>query len=1287
MFFEFATGSYRGQSQGCDKKRHPDLNPRGAMKPTFPKKPQPAGFALVVTLALMILLTVVAVGLLSLATISLRTSSLGAAEAKARSNAKLALMLAIGRLQTELGPDQRVSANGAILSDTTVNHPHWTGVWNSWQAGAAGTAAGPDTPSEHRTIAGASNSGMNPTYRTNREDHFRSWLVSLDPEDEAQLSSATTLTLDGSSMPGKNSNAVQLVGEGTLGTTSLAGDHVSARLIAVRSGASAPTGRYGWWVGDESQKARILSDTYESGTALTLAEKVFRHQAPGSTGTKTVKGLEAITKDQQLTSLPTLQTLDIVDGATTEAAENYHDISAYSYGVLADVREGGLKRDLSTLLERPISVSETGDDFMLYKFNTKDNWMSGADNQECVPIQDLAAFYQLYDGNRTSWKDGVKYSSNLLGNGMQVVSPNFGVAADNVTFNREYTTLYRQPAVIKVQFLLSMFAKPSTTTAGNYELLVGITPSITLWNPTNVPMIMRFDAKDPDFNAQLMRLGNLPLRISWIKNKGQTGQFISTPQHLPWFTGSFDGNKPNIFSLYFSGKNSIRFGPGEVRSFSLPYSGDASNVKTDGKLGGNWTSAAAMKNFFFKTDRYFEGHEVVAGWEPESFILFNNSAPGGAPNVVNNRLVFKQGDNISFEITGDNPSGAMGKADLSNGGAFSFIFIQSNYQDYRYASWGRRHYRFNSRQGQGGSQDAFNQDLFTMGFPGKKKVITAGSRSAANLITRSNTMAGWPFMQFSLQAGAETNEASNGGVAGGRKFAGRPFLHSSALAPPYIDDKTGNSLYDSGWNWSIDPINDVFEAPVQVSADDDGYYGGGYTPESGTTHVVQQEIPVVPPISIAELSHAHLGGFSIADESAGGSYFNQNVTATGQAGLFPHTIQAIGNSYAHPSLAADKAYATVPRTFFEGDTKNITFADHSYLANKALWDEFFFSSISPQPSSVKIFGSTSNLDAKTVASNFFLDHTPLPNRRMVPYKDGPDQTLLDSLYSANSVRQFSDGLADKIAAHLMVKGPFNINSTSVEAWKVHLSSLKGKPVAYLDKDKALSGGVKLDETTPVGTPVGPSSLPNGKSYKGSTTSPADPEQWTGWRELTDQEIGELATAVVKQVKLRGPFLSLSEFVNRRLDSGDPDLSAMGALQAAIDDGNVSINAGFRSSTRKFSSAEISSMNPAFPQALQGPVAYGSSAYVDQADILRNCAGQLTPRGDTFVIRTYGDSLDPSGNVESRAWCEAVVQRVPEYLNATDEPRLKQSDLQSAANKTFGRKFQVVSFRWLNDKEV
>ncbi|HKK30720.1 MAG TPA: hypothetical protein VKA18_10055, partial [Alphaproteobacteria bacterium] len=354
---------------------------------------------------------------------------------------------------------------------------------------------------------------------------------------------------------------------------------------------------------------------------------------------------------------------------------------------------------------------------------------------------------------------------------------------------------------------------------------------------------------------------------------------------------------------------------------------------------------------------------------------------------------------------------------------------------------------------------------------------------------------------------------------------------------------------------------------------------------------------------------------------------------------------------------------------------------HSYLANKALWDDYFFSSITPQPIEVEAFDAGGR-NAEKVALDFFteMDPIPLPNRRMTALETATE--VIESLFEEDELT-----IADRIAAHLMVEGPFNVNSTSVEAWRALLASLKGKPVAYLDKDKALDGVTEPDEATTSGTPVAAVTMPNAEPGTGSD-DPNDPEQWLGWRELNDTEIQELAEAIVRQVIRRGPFLSLSEFINRRLDSSDTDLSAKGTLQAALDDEAVSINANFRDNfSREFSGAETDSLSPAFPEAMEGPIAYGSAAYVDQADLLRNFAGQLTPRGDTFVIRTYGDALNAGNEVIARAWCEAVVQRVPEYIDSTaDAPETIARDL-SPTNKKFGRKFKIVSFRWLSKDEI
>ena len=1279
---------------------------------------RPSGFALVVTLSLMVLLTVVAVGLLGLSAVTLRSGSQGVAQAEARANARLALMLALGDLQKTMGPDQRVSANGAIVSESTVKHPHWTGVWDSWQAGP--TASGTDLVSEHSTIPDAVNKGkgMAPTYQAERRDHFRSWLVSLDPEQAKEALSPSTLALSGDTRPGSGDNAVRLVGAGSLGLgDEKKTDYISAGLLNVNNKPSttASSGRYGWWIGDESQKARIMDDSYNATPAQTLAERISRHQAPGSTGTTTVKGLEDLTDDTPLDAIPSLRSLDLVSGVKGQPAENFLHVTPHSHQVLADVREGGLKRDLSTLLERPIDTSETQDPFMLYRFDT--------DGQARVPIQDLAAYYQMYDSSRDADRTkGIRYTSspqnNFLPNAIQVAAPDFGDGNSKSNTNkylREYTSLYRSPVPIKIQFIAGMRAEPlATPTASGHthRLVLGFMPAVTLWNPNNVPITMNMG--DPNLQSQMLRLPNLSLAIEWNLSDG----YVSKPVSLAYAASSFSNpdtgqagasNKNEfIFDMYFSATTPVTFEPGEVRLFS--YSGFNGNFSMD--TSGN--------------QRFIAAQEAKSGWDSSGgFLPGRNSAwrksseRASDPRFVLNGgkgfLAFKASDTISLKIKTEKECNLpYALAYGTQGAAMNFGMAQKSYAvqlSGHTTKWGWQNYDLRFRRGSPTNNLDFNDRLIRKGYPTGPFTVSVTGAELISMLGRSQPIDQWKaFLQFALMAGCETNEATNGTYFAGRKFASRPFLHSSPIKPPYIDSDDHLSLYNYGWNWWVQDINSILEAYVENDPRSPrrGLYGGGFSLSNGTGHVVQQEIPVTPPLSIAAMSHAHLGGFSIAtndlglpeDPAAPPSGYSpyERVTAVGYGGLFPHTLQAIGNSYAYPNIAADKAFISDwTRTFVAGSPKSVTLADHSYLANKALWDEFFFSSITPRPDEVKVFES-SNRTAKDVAQDFFFKGIPLPNRRLVPYKNHLDDSKLDNLFAASETTKFNDGLADKIAAHLMIEGPFNVNSTSVEAWKVFLSSLKGKPIAYLDRNSALTGGVNLSEATASGTPVGPSSLPNGKPTSGSSNSPSDADQWSSWRELSDTEIEELATALVHQVKLRGPFLSLSEFVNRRLDSENKELSVKGALQAALDFSGdpkyphipaVSINAGFRTSAREFSKDEEASMSSsAFPEAVKGPVAYGSSAYVDQADVLRNFAEQLTPRGDTFVIRTYGDSLDASGKVQARAWCEAVVQRVPDYVDSTNEPYLKQSDPNlSNVNKTFGRQFQVVSFRWLGSSEV
>jgi hypothetical protein len=193
------------------------------------------GFALVVTLSLMILLTIIAVGLLSLSAVSLRDLP-GKAAAEARANARMALMLAIGELQRELGPDQRVNANASILSEdggktssAAPGRAHWVGVHDAWNS--TSDANRPSPPSGNGSFP------------------VQTWLTA-DPNAPNTAAAQDVVLWKGREPDGSDRVAVPLVHE-------------------VDTGASARhAGSYAWWVGDENSKALVsrLPNDWESGT-------------------------------------------------------------------------------------------------------------------------------------------------------------------------------------------------------------------------------------------------------------------------------------------------------------------------------------------------------------------------------------------------------------------------------------------------------------------------------------------------------------------------------------------------------------------------------------------------------------------------------------------------------------------------------------------------------------------------------------------------------------------------------------------------------------------------------------------------------------------------------------------------------------------------------------------------------------------------------------------------------------------------------------------------------------
>ncbi|HSI08465.1 MAG TPA: hypothetical protein VK985_07720 [Rariglobus sp.] len=391
-------------------------------------------------------------------------------------------------------------------------------------------------------------------------------------------------------------------------------------------------------------------------------------------------------------------------------------------------------------------------------------------------------------------------------------------------------------------------------------------------------------------------------------------------------------------------------------------------------------------------------------------------------------------------------------------------------------------------------------------------------------------------------------------------------------------------------------------------------------------------------------------------------------------GLFQHVM--FSDHYWHPSYVFGNSRvdprmksADTGGAYIDGNNTDGNFTDWSYVLNRAMWDRFFLSA------------APTGLTAANLADPTF----HLPNARLSFFPNRDAVVKADLVYSAGD----APGSFRKAAAVLMEEGAFNINSTSVDAWKAVLASFNGVVPENADAT-TLSGGythpygrfTKFPDRAPLpgGTPAD-FAMPN-------NAAPNEQSGWAGNRFLNDTEIDSLAQAIVNEIRTRtngAPLLSLADFINRQLLAGSVTTSLKGTLQAAID--ATTINQAYASPVA--SNADSSITGVVSTRQANMPIATGIPGFLTQADLLQSLGPVLSARSDTFVIRTYGDAVNPvTTELEGRAWCEAVVQRVPDYVNASvDAAYIEPSALTDSINRTMGRRFRVVSFRWLSPEDI
>lgn len=376
------------------------------------------GFSLIVTLLLVILLTVVAVGLLTLSSVSLRSSSQEQVMNEARATARLALMFAIGDLQKFAGPDQRVTASASILGDSgndyakdtspAAGHAHWVGVWDT----ANFSPASPDSKT------------------------FLNWLV-----PSKTLGSAASLV---DAKTPANTDDV-LIFKGMDDASS-----VKVPKIGVTKGAGN-RGAYAYWVEDEGLKAdlgwtegRIANAEQKQSARLSA---VPGPDYEGFEGPFTGKAEYPITRtagnpwlENMDKALSTAEMPIVMGGSSNESTwlrDKRHDMTLGSRGVLADVKLGGLRRDLSLAFEMDGTADITATQKPT-KFNRQVGEFVGGTDRLAAP---KAALGMEGVKERFLYRDYPGSGSTFAGD---IVNANSVIRGPNWWALRDYANLYKR---------------------------------------------------------------------------------------------------------------------------------------------------------------------------------------------------------------------------------------------------------------------------------------------------------------------------------------------------------------------------------------------------------------------------------------------------------------------------------------------------------------------------------------------------------------------------------------------------------------------------------------------------------------------------------------------------------------------------------------------------------------------------------------------------------------------------------------------------------------------------
>ena len=1038
-------------------------------------------------------------------------------------------------------------------------------------------------------------------------------------------------------IPESDPNWIPLVSSGSV---SLEDDYVYAESVSINNDET--DGSYAYWVGEEGVKARFDIDTEDDHISQTWA-KAGRMGIPMGTGIHKMLGMDGYadylpsgSSREEMSKLIDFSTLDLSSLDKSEVKKHFHHLTTLHMGLLVDNRWGGIRRDLSTAFEMDIddfgdveefNASGEQNNSSLYGIYAPDDLMTnplyytGTDDALGylyeVPV-DTSLRYRgpTWDVLRNHYRLYKKERNSLNFRGDSSTSSDGLVAHGVVPFS------YNGSLDSLNSSLGSAIAGPHSGGAGAYKV-----PTVSEYGITGGSNYKAGDSVQPT----VQKITPQVIRMILVYGLARDGnEYFLTED--PYFVLHNSYNQP----LEFHSLSVELNGMSRVTDFTVSYeeegTGETKSVVFEVQGGGD--SLKALRAYRLKAPSVGNYRLEAGEIKVMSAADGRDDIGAGSRTIRLSELQYNEGSGIYLGNT----------TKTLNVVLDSILTVKPRLGSSRTLSIFTRLMHPLSATGGAIALDDPNSFLYT------GKSIHNHDHEKATLIQQMRIQLIRQNVAIEERQ-ANVNQIPNPEDGALTLYAldiGMKDFSSDVAVMSDFNHRAlgfGPTDYDGGDdiapNWEVKMVpSDLFDLQL-VDANSNSYWGEGKTlADGGSSRIVMFDLPYTPSVSLASLQHADT------------SKYNYHPTYS-----IANSRRQIGQS--DPT----KIFNILDSLRIRTHTTPRFQIDTSWASNEALWDRYYFSGMNWGTTSGQPFPSQN--DAVSAMINGETDRV-LVNPRM---------SLITKPNSTN-IAELKD--YTKIGKYLGVSGAFNVNSTSVEAWKAVLASLSGREITYL------AGNALTDQI-----------LDTSKSALSRFNTPAglDDDDYAGFRALSNGELESLAEKMVEQVKLRGPFMGLADFVNRRLV--DDDTGKSGAIQSAIDQSGIN------------DSVEIGTTNGNRLEQSSPHTNTGMARYLSQGDILTSLAPIIATRSDTFIIRAYGDSKDIDGVIRSRAWCEATVQRIPEWIIPTDEPAtVKHQDYPEGNSiiepvlrqwepnldlpetcQTFGRRFKIISFRWLSADEI